>query len=584
MLKRLGITPKIVLLILVLLVSTTIAGILLNSYHFRRNTREQLEKTELPLIAGLVRARVDKAIIEPVNGVLLAAKNPFLLNWIRAGEPEADDAVIFDALDSIIENYGIMAANYASNQTKKYLMNAGGQRSSLPIDDSEAFSWFPAFRDSGLPTAVNVYVGDPAWGTSAYINAAITEGGKWSMISIGIGLESLAKEMAAMKPGRNGEVFMLDDQGLIRFIDDTTRVGKSIFEQKPAFQAEWNDISQGRTKTFTYTLGGDERMAHISRVPLLNWHLVTEVSLYEFEAGMRRTIRGNIAVSLAIIVLGSILGLVFARSITRPLSLVSERLLADADNMSGFADNIAQASDTLNAAARTQAGVMDGASGSITEMSALINSAAENTRSVNDLMRQGDADLRDGQAAIGDMTRAMSEINQSSAKIGMILKTIEDIAFQTNLLALNAAVEAARAGEAGQGFAVVADEVRNLAQRSAASVHETAAMIRETTDRVGRGDRLVGEIDAKFRVVTETLGSIGNMVKQISAATAEQAESIANVSQAMTQAGKNSVETETCAGAMTAISGDISAQAVELRGTIDMLSALLSRNTKDRSF
>lgn len=40
---------------------------------------------------------------------------------------------------------------------------------------------------------------------------------------------------------------------------------------------------------------------------------------------------------------------------------------------------------------------------------------------------------------------ATKNIDASSAQIGSIIKTIEDIAFQTNILALNASMEANRA-------------------------------------------------------------------------------------------------------------------------------------------
>lgn len=110
---------------------------------------------------------------------------------------------------------------------------------------------------------------------------------------------------------------------------------------------------------------------------------------------------------------------------------------------------------------------------------------------------------------IGEFSRKMSELKQSSAGIGVSfeemqgqvqritssLNDMSDITKKTDMLALNAAIEAARAGEAGRGFAVVADEVRKLAARTSGFNSE----IRSVLD-----DILLSLQDVGVRVVQAT--------------------------------------------------------------------------------
>ncbi len=267
------------------------------------------------------------------------------------------------------------------------------------------------------------------------------------------------------------------------------------------------------------------------------------------------------------------------------------------------AQSLTGASDDLSTSARHSASASEAQSessasmaASVEEMTVSIDQVRDHAREAHRFAIQSGEQSRAGGEVIHSAAREISHIAEAvngaaqtirqlegySGEITTIVKVIHGIADQTNLLALNAAIEAARAGEQGRGFAVVADEVRKLAERTANSTQQIAAMIGKVqegaskaavemesgVERVNEGVKLAHQAGDSITVIQSAAERVAVSVDDIVNALNEQAMASQEIAKGVENIAQLSEENSAVARRTSGSAEDLQALAADLQQTI----------------
>lgn len=247
--------------------------------------------------------------------------------------------------------------------------------------------------------------------------------------------------------------------------------------------------------------------------------------------------------------------------VIRDISQVAGQVNTGAERVSSGAQALAQGTTE-------QASTVDGLMTNVTAMTAQLQTSTVRSGNASELVDRATGYAIEADTKMEQLTAATRNIDQSSAQIGTIIKTIEDIAFQTNILALNAAVEAARAGSAGKGFSVVADEVRSLAAKSAEAAQNTNALISRSIESAKTGTKSTDMAVSAMRVIHDCIQSIKTLMDEIAAASIQQSEMISLVESGIKEISAVVQDNSMAAEKSAAVSKELSQQARTLNNLI----------------
>jgi methyl-accepting chemotaxis protein len=522
---------------------------------------DRIVNKEAPASVNYIAETFEKKMKLSLSIARLVADNPYLINWIKNGEPENEKELAFSFFKEVKKN-DMDFVFLVSAKSNKYYTSKGLFKT--VSRDNPRDSWFYGTLDSRKKLAINIDISEETKDLMAYINILIGPvNNPLGVAGAGINLTSLSKKMSTTKLSegsiaylisKDGDIYAHPKEEYIFKIKNIQKIKDQNYQKKIA-----NFIISNNEGTKDYKdINGIEKLVVFKTIPSTKWKIVFEIPKKELGEGLGKIQAINIIMTLiSVVVLLFSLTLLMNKilkpvkdtvsalkdisegegDLTKRIKVTSgdeigvlanafntfqDKLVSIIKDATDYSSKVDKASEKMLLLSRT----VSEETGSISNRTATITKSTDdvnqNMDSVASAIEESNSNIAMIASAVEEMSATIQEISINSSKA----RTISENAVSTSRETSSQMIEL---GESANAIGNVTETITDISeQTNLLALNATIEAAR--AGEAGKGFAVVAsEIKELATQTTIAAQNINKMISDIQDSTKVSVENIKNI-------------------------------------------------------
>lgn len=209
------------------------------------NTKKALidkaKSQDIIFIVKSMASKIDARISRAVETSYILARDPLSIQWIEGEEQDKDaENLVLKKIDNLASSYDYSNVFIAGIKTRHYYFrensdeNKTNEKFVVLSQSNPADSWFDEMIKSKKEIALNVDYNRSMDDSFVFVNTIMGNlDNPVGITGVGLSLNEITKEFKEFKIGKESNLWMIDDKGIIQLSDIREDIGKSYGELLP---------------------------------------------------------------------------------------------------------------------------------------------------------------------------------------------------------------------------------------------------------------------------------------------------------------------------------------------------------------